>query len=164
DGERTRRARDDGGAGGAGKGRRLVDGQRERLGGVGGDAVDGPQGQRIRPAGPGLRGAAERRRAVVGVGGGGAGRQGGACAWGRPGVGVRIGVGAPRVVTVNEPLTPVAKVTALALVNRGGCVTVRLRDWVASGDTPLVAEMRKLYRPAVPTSGVPENVAVPSWL
>ena len=54
---------------------------------------------------------------------------------------VRAGVGKPVVVTVNDPAVPTAKVLALALVMAGAWSTVRVKLWVASGDTPLAAVM-----------------------
>ena len=54
------------------------------------------------------------------------------------------GVGLPVVVTVKAPAVPTVKAAVLALVIAGGSavtVTVRVKDWVASGATPLVALM-----------------------
>ena len=48
-------------------------------------------------------------------------------------------VGKPVVVTLNVPLTPWVKVALSALVIAGGWFTVRVKFWVASGATPLLA-------------------------
>ncbi len=50
-------------------------------------------------------------------------------------------LGAPLVVTMNEPAEPTVKVVALALVNTGGAPMVRVNSCVASGDTPFAAVM-----------------------
>ena len=49
------------------------------------------------------------------------------------------GVGLPVVVTVKVPAVPAVKVAVLALVIAGAWLTVRVKDWVASGCTPLAA-------------------------
>jgi len=50
-------------------------------------------------------------------------------------------VGKPVVVTLNVPATPWVNVVLFALVITGGCCTVRLKLWVASGAMPLLALM-----------------------
>ncbi len=57
---------------------------------------------------------------------------------------VSVGVGEPVVVTMNDPAEPTVKAVALALVIVGavcGTLTVRVKFWVASGDTPFPAVM-----------------------
>ena len=51
----------------------------------------------------------------------------------------RLEVGYPLVVTVKDSYTPKAKVVVSALVIAGASSTVRLKPWVASGETPLPA-------------------------
>ena len=43
------------------------------------------------------------------------------------------------MVTVKVPAEPAVKVAVLALVIAGASLTVRVKDWVASGCTPLAA-------------------------
>ena len=50
---------------------------------------------------------------------------------------VSAGVGKPVVVTVNVPAVPTVNVVLSALVIAGAWLTVRVKLWVASGDTPL---------------------------
>ncbi len=47
----------------------------------------------------------------------------------------------PLVVTVKVPADPSVKVVLLPEVMAGGPSTVRVKDWLASGLTPLVAPM-----------------------
>jgi hypothetical protein len=47
--------------------------------------------------------------------------------------------GVPLVVTVKLAAFPTVKVALLALVMDGGPSTVKVKDCVAAGDTPLVA-------------------------
>ena len=71
--------------------------------------------------------------------------------------------GLPVVVTVNVPAVPKVNVVALALVIAGATpLTVRVKLWVALGETPLLAVMVKGKGPKA--VGVPLKVAVPSWL
>ena len=62
------------------------------------------------------------------------------------------------------PEDPTVKVVELAEVMAGAVSTVRVKDWVALGDTPLAAVMVIAYDPRVPAAGVPARVAVPSPL
>ena len=56
-----------------------------------------------------------------------------------------FGVGLPVAVTMKLPAVPAVKAAALALVITGArgtvaaAVTVKVKDWVASGRTPLAA-------------------------
>ena len=50
-----------------------------------------------------------------------------------------VGVGKPVVVTVKLPAAPTVKVVLLALVMAGAWLTVRVKVWVASLPTPLLA-------------------------
>ena len=43
----------------------------------------------------------------------------------------------------------------------GGCLTVSVNAWTASGSTPLAAVKVIAYAPAVPAAGVPLSVPVP---
>jgi hypothetical protein len=56
---------------------------------------------------------------------------------------VKLGVGVPVAVTVNEPTAPSVKVALTALVMAGACVadalTVNVKFWVALGETPFDA-------------------------
>ena len=52
-------------------------------------------------------------------------------------------VGRPVVVTVKVPALPSVKVVLSAEVMPGATSTVRVKDWVASGVTPLAASMVK---------------------
>ena len=52
-------------------------------------------------------------------------------------------MGVPVVVTVKDPALPSVKVALSAEVMAGGPSTVRVKDWVASGVTPLEASMVK---------------------
>jgi len=74
----------------------------------------------------------------------------------------RAAVGNPVEVTVKLPAVPVTKVTPGAEVITGDAFTVRVKDWDASGATPLVASMVMAYVPWV--VGVPDRDAVPSPL
>jgi hypothetical protein len=56
---------------------------------------------------------------------------------GRDPVLVNDGAGEPAVVTVKVPANPVVKVVLLALVIAGAALTVRVKFWVASGETTL---------------------------
>ena len=58
-----------------------------------------------------------------------------------PFVTLNVGAGEPVAVTVNDPATPSLKVALLALVKAGGTMarTVRVKLWLAFGDTPLLA-------------------------
>ena len=47
------------------------------------------------------------------------------------------------VVTVKVPAVPTVKVVEAALVIDGASLTVRVKDWVASGQVPLWAVMVK---------------------
>ena len=48
-------------------------------------------------------------------------------------------VGTPVVVTVNVPATPMVKAVLSALVIAGDSITVKVKDWMASVPTPLLA-------------------------
>ena len=78
---------------------------------------------------------------------------------GRVPISDRAAVGYPVVVTVNEPALPSLKVALSPDVIDGGPSTVRVKDWVASGLTPLEASMVKVNVPS--TVGVPASEAVP---
>ena len=52
-----------------------------------------------------------------------------------------VRLAAPLVVTMNEPAVPTVNVAVFALVNEGGAPIVRVKSWLASGETPLVAEI-----------------------
>jgi len=52
---------------------------------------------------------------------------------------LRVGVGKPVAVTVNEPAVPTVNVVLLALVMAGASLTVSVKLWVAFGVTPLEA-------------------------
>ena len=52
---------------------------------------------------------------------------------------VNVGAGSPLAVTVNDPDVPAVKVVLGWLVMAGAWSTVRVNDWVASGETPLLA-------------------------
>jgi hypothetical protein len=54
-------------------------------------------------------------------------------------VSLRVGVGKPVAVIVNEPELPTVKVVAVALVIAGAWFTVNVKLWVALGLTPLDA-------------------------
>ena len=56
---------------------------------------------------------------------------------------VMVGVGTPTAVTVKLPATPLVKVVVLAEVKAGAEFTVRVKDWVASGFTALVASISR---------------------
>ena len=73
-------------------------------------------------------------------------------------------VGKPLVVTPKVPPTPTLNVVLSALVIAGAWSTVRVKDWVASGEMPFEAVIVKGYVPPVPSAGVPARVAVPSPL
>src|SRR5690242_20920386 len=73
-------------------------------------------------------------------------------------------VGLPVVVTVKVPAEPAVKVAVLALVIAGAWLTVRVKDWVASGCAPVAALSVSGWGPPVRGSGVPDSVAVPSRL
>jgi hypothetical protein len=68
-------------------------------------------------------------------------------------------VGVPVVVTLKLSEAPVEKSTDAEEVMEGAWSTVRVKDWVAFGLTPLLALMVKGYVP--PVAGVPARVAVP---
>ena len=71
-------------------------------------------------------------------------------------------VGLPVEVTVKVPADPVVKVVLAPLVMAGAASTVRVKDWVASEPTPLLAVMVIGNEPL--DVGVPASVAVPSPL
>ena len=73
-------------------------------------------------------------------------------------------MGTPVVVTVKVPAWPTAKVAAAGLVIWHAWSTVRVKLWVASGMTSLVALIVNGYVPPVFAAGVPAIVAVPSPL
>ena len=78
---------------------------------------------------------------------------------------VKVGpLGKPVVVTEKVPELPVVNVVLSALVIAGAWSTVRVKDWVASGEVPFEAVIVKGYVPPVPSAGVPARVAVPSPL
>ena len=52
---------------------------------------------------------------------------------------LRVGVGEPVAVNVNEPAVPTVNVVLLALVMAGGWLTVSVKLWVAFVPTPLLA-------------------------
>jgi len=52
---------------------------------------------------------------------------------------VRLGVGKPVVVTVNDPTIPTVNVVALALVITGTWLTVKIKACAADAPTTLVA-------------------------
>ena len=58
---------------------------------------------------------------------------------------VRVAVGEPVAVTVNDPADPAVKVVVLALVITGTAwdpaLTTRLNDWLALGSIPFAAVM-----------------------
>jgi len=58
---------------------------------------------------------------------------------GRLPVSDRASVGVPVEVTVKVPAEPAVKVALAADVMAGGASTVRVKDWEASGLTPLAA-------------------------
>src|SRR5271155_4227180 len=60
---------------------------------------------------------------------------------GRPPVSLKVGAGLPVAVTVKVPAWPWVKVVELAEVMVGASSTVRVKAWVASGESPLVASM-----------------------
>jgi hypothetical protein len=66
------------------------------------------------------------------------------------------------VVMVNDPAEPTLNAIVAALVIAGLWETVSLKLWVAFGVTPLFAVRVRLKTP--PAVGVPDNLAVPSWL
>src|SRR5207253_1763050 len=75
----------------------------------------------------------------------------------------RLGAGKPVVVIVKEPAPATTKVAPGALVMAGACWTVSVKVCVASGVTPLLAVISRLYFPPLLGAGVPASVAVPSW-
>jgi hypothetical protein len=58
---------------------------------------------------------------------------------GRVPVSLKVGAGNPVAVTEKDPALPTVKVVLLVLVMAGGWCTVRVKCWVASGLTPLLA-------------------------
>jgi hypothetical protein len=78
------------------------------------------------------------------------------------------GIGLQLVDTVKVNGVPAVAVAELALMIEGlanaGRVTTRLKVCVAGDPTPLLALSWSGYVPAVPQTGVPPNVAVPSPL
>ena len=60
---------------------------------------------------------------------------------GRFPVKLKVGVGKPVAVTVNEPNVPTVKKALLPLVMAGAWLTIKVNAWVASGLTPLLAVM-----------------------
>ena len=58
---------------------------------------------------------------------------------GKAPVSVMVAAGKPVVVTVNEPAWPTPKLVLSALVIAGAWLTVRVKLWVALGETPLAA-------------------------
>jgi hypothetical protein len=52
---------------------------------------------------------------------------------------LKVGAGEPVAVTVKVPALFTENVVLLALVIAGACVTVSVKDWVATGATPLLA-------------------------
>ena len=110
-------------AGRAGDRRRLVDGQREGLRGVGADAVAGGEGEGIGAAGAGRGRAAQRRRcSALNV-----------TPLGSAPVSLSVGAGNPVAVTVNVPAVPTVNVVLFALVIAGAWLTVSVKLCVASG-------------------------------
>ena len=71
-------------------------------------------------------------------------------------------MGVPAVVTLKLSEVPVEKSTESADVITGALFTVNVKDWLASGLTPLLALMVSGKVP--PAVGVPGRVAVPSPL
>src|SRR5579862_7700879 len=71
----------------------------------------------------------------------------------------RVAAGYPVVVTVKLPELPTTRAALLADVMAGAWLTVRVKDWVASGTTVLVAVMVSGKTPLA--VGVPDSVAVP---
>jgi len=69
--------------------------------------------------------------------------------------------GEPEALTVKEPALPTVKVVEPPLLKTGKVFTVKVKDWVAFGATPLFAAMVIGKVPAVPLAGVPPRVAVP---
>ena len=61
-------------------------------------------------------------------------------------------------VTVKEPALPLVKVVEAPEVITGASFTVKVKDWVASGETPLVAVMVIGKEPLA--VGVPESTPV----
>src|ERR1022692_3637779 len=64
-------------------------------------------------------------------------------------------VGVPVEVTVKVPDDPSVKVVLSPEVMAGGPSTVRVKDWLASGLTPLEAVMVIGWMPWLPMAGVP---------
>ena len=58
---------------------------------------------------------------------------------GREPVSVKVEAGKPLVVTEKVPAEPTVNVALAALVIAGGCPTMRMKDCVAFGATPLLA-------------------------
>jgi hypothetical protein len=79
---------------------------------------------------------------------------------GKAPVSVRIEVGKPVVVRLNEPDVPTVKVALLALVIAGAWSTVSVKVCVASAPIPLCAVKVREYVPAVPAAGVPASFPV----
>src|SRR5580704_10474072 len=77
---------------------------------------------------------------------------------GRGPVSLKVGAGLPVAVTVKLPAVPWVKVALLPEVMVGGAFTVRVKLWVAFGETPLVAVM--VIGKTPPWVGVPESTPV----
>ena len=123
----------EGGAVTRGDGRGAVDGEGEGLAGVRADAVGGRDGDRVGALGADRRRAGQGSRPVAVVDEADPGGQRARLGQGRRRV--------PVVVTVKDPLVPSVKVVLAAEVMAGGPSTVRVKDWLAAGLTPLVAVM-----------------------
>ena len=72
-----------------------------------------------------------------------------------------VAEGNPVDVTVKEPEVPVVNVVLESDVMAGAWSTVRVKDCVAFGLTPLSAVIVIGYVPPVPAAGVPASEAVP---
>ncbi len=70
----------------------------------------------------------------------------------------KVAVGKPLVRTLKEPGMPAVKLALWLEMKEGAWFTVRRKDWVLSGFTPLVALMVKEWVPPDPGVGVPEMV------
>src|SRR5262249_35355487 len=78
---------------------------------------------------------------------------------GRTSLVVNLGMGKPLAATVKEPPEPTVNVRALAVVNAGASLTVKVKPCVVAAPTPLLAVEVRGEGPPLPAAGGPPGAA-----